>query len=280
MLTLRAENLLRRPCRLDLSSEAGLGNTASPFDRALHVARAEPLFQALARWLGVSFDVIPLADHAGTDEFPISEALCLNLQQRATDLILTVHLPWPALGSLPPIPGTMAETIDIRLAPLPAICRVARLTLPEAELTHLTPGALLLLPESFDERWRVNLVARGVTAEANLEPAQSTLAVSPGTLSRKRSVERGEPGGDGRLQAVDVVLNAFVAWDPVAVLGGGGSLRIGLPARLADSRFRCLIDEQERFIGHIARVGEGYGFFVREDIDDMMPQATAPQVKD
>ena len=279
-----AHGLLHEPCRLDVASPAGLEGSLAGLGLALRAATAEPLFEALELWLGTPFDVRP---HEGADRAPDDPAggaadagagegadegadadsapPRVRLVARSGDgPSLTVHLPHGALGALPPIPRAVAETVDVRVLPLPALCRVARLSLTDDELEPLTPGAVLLLPGTSAQTWSVRLIAREVSIGGRLDVSEASLSLVSGRLGA---------GSEGRARDaaerdVDVVLDGPLAWDPLAALGGAGESRLALPAPLARCRFRCLIDGRVRFAGRVAAVGDGYGFFALERLDD------------
>lgn len=280
VLALRAVNLLREDCRLEVSFAAAADEPRTAFDDAVRIASVEPLFEALERWLGVSFDVTPL--DGATDESPeagVGEPapLRLRLAHRSLELpTVLLRLPRRALGFLPPLPEPAAAEIDVRLAPLSALCRLARLSVPADELARLTPGAVLLLPGTFGAGWPVHLVARGIAAAGNLSPESSALELPAGALVREPAAPRGEEVAGGAPRRVDVVLDAPLSWDPVGVLGGAGARRLELPAALADCRVRCLIDGRRRFDGHVAPVGDGHGFFALERAGERAAERTPP----
>ena len=297
VLSLVCEGFLPDPCRVDVpfgeapgetaggtagrtadgTVDGASGATRSALDGLLRVAGAEPVCQALEHWLRTAFDLVPIDESQAVPD--AAAPLRLRAAHRSSACPpLTLHLPAHALGLLPAVPANVAASIDLRFAPVPAICRLARVDLDEGELSRLDIGGALLLPETFGGGWPVKLEAHGFAAAARLEPGLSRivlvrgrldtveLALDPGRIEPLPVEAPPTPSGTGGAapRRLDIVLDGTVAFDPGGVLGGAGPIRVELPGALADCRVHCLVDGLRRFGGHVAPLGDGYAFFARE----------------
>ena len=267
-LALVADKLMGHSVLIELNLADDQSTLLAPFDRALRTAQAEPLFDVLERWLGVEFDVTPIEDEdknamASDHDRP---PLRLRLMHRCSDQSIVVHLPHSMLGSLPMLNRSITSDFDIRMAQSVATCRVARLSISHDALESLTPGAIILMPASFAAHWTVHLLSQGFTAAAHLDVETSSISIQSGELvSEQQSADQAQrqtvaSDDDARQSIVDIVLDAALFWNPMAVLGGSGAKHIDLPDLLAESAFLCLINGREALQGQVTKVGDGYGF--------------------
>lgn len=169
------------PIRLTLPLEPGAGDSIDHLDFALAVQRCEPLLTLLESWLRCPIDPVPV--HASVPKVP---GLGIRLPHGVLAQPDTaVHLPWAALRHGRPPAELSSNSI---WPPLDCELELARYPQIPADRSELAPGALLLLPQSFQSHWPVRLRCTqhklALEGKALLEGRQIHLADGPQPMQR------------------------------------------------------------------------------------------------
>lgn len=171
---------------------------APPLDPTLAAAVAlaarEPLLGCLERWLGETYDWTPWPVARPDAAAPTTLAADLVLRRRsAPDEAIALRLDAARLARLAgraPPPDADVEGVFRRVA---VDVVLDELALDAAEASALVPGAVLLLPAAFAERWRLRLVARGDEALAGA--CEAIFDPERGRAERRIGADDG--GGEG-----------------------------------------------------------------------------------
>ncbi|HEV8690337.1 MAG TPA: hypothetical protein VGQ91_08595 [Ideonella sp.] len=140
--------------------EAGAGVSAScAAEAAWHLGDAEPLLAGLEAWLAATapIDAPDWRWHAVAPRAPWPAGAVAHWSDGAASA--RIGLPWALLRRLPAPPPTLAAAL--RWEPAPALCVLSTLEITPSEQAALEPGAVLLLPASFERTWATTLRADG-----------------------------------------------------------------------------------------------------------------------
>ncbi|HID07884.1 MAG TPA: hypothetical protein EYP10_12145 [Armatimonadetes bacterium] len=125
-------------------------------DAACVLGRDEELLEALEEWLGSPLDLEPVESSVQIDAqiMVIPRNHGLNRWEGCALLAISLEL----LRHLEAPPPKLQEHYDLRWGGVPCRLMLSRMGILEEQLCDLETGSLLLLPASFESRWRCSVI--------------------------------------------------------------------------------------------------------------------------
>ncbi|MBX2826280.1 MAG: hypothetical protein KTR33_16210 [Gammaproteobacteria bacterium] len=224
------------------------------------LAEHELLIEALELWQELQLDPVPLPDLAE----PVCDVECLAMVIRAPDVpmlgALHVRLPLTSLPDIKSAEQALPEQLSLTWSAIRCDLQLSSLHLAAVESSNLETGAVVLLPESYRDIWKVtvSVAEADINFTAGFSRADLTLsafeAVQPSTQAASRnSVDGGSP--------LHVVLKTPVDLDAGKFLGfslEGADLSSDWDQHGVD----VYGDGRVKGTGDLVRLGSGYAVYL------------------
>ena len=244
------------------------------FQDAIVLAEHEPLLSCIDHWLGVALDWRPISvsEQVLPDPAVIHESLtgasvdvtltALDGPERQVELVLTEQ----RLASMPAFPTELATMAALTWRQIPVDLFIDRFVLGNDDIERLGPGALIVLPASFHEKWLGSV--REVTQKS--ESVGVRIDAMTGGLSRlcdQKQNDARQPESSNSSTTQSPMLNVMLA-DPLNIDVRQWHVASAAPQRLATSgplggqrvRLQLIVDTSvvDNFAGEIVSLGTGY----------------------
>lgn len=262
------------------------------FQDAIALAEHEPLLTCIDHWCAAALDwqPLPVAGQVPLSPGSVVEALtgadvdvtlsALNGPERTVELALTAQ----RLASMPAFPPELAELAALSWRRISVALCIDRFVLGNDDIERLGPGALIVLPASFNEVWLGNLREVGEGDEVvrqNSEPTAVRIDAATGELLRlfdKKQVDDWQFAASSADTSTSQspILNVMLA-DPITVdVRQWRAASAALPRLTACGPFCgqrvCLqlttgTSVVDKFAGEIVSLGSGYAVRLSTTID-------------
>jgi len=231
--------------------------------------QVEPLIQWLEDWFELPLEVHPDGTPALVGNVSLSITM-LNHEKASSGNGLLIYIPFNALYQLNKPSVEMLTCVDVQWQSLPCLFNLSDVTILAEKLPELLEtGSLLLIPNSFNEKWWCNVttIANEYLPQASfmaeLNSSQWSLQFRPIEIKpfkKINAVHNLEKSVSLNIEfevVIDVSIDLLIGWSTEQCLLVDSQVSLqSLPALLVKQNTRSIAQ------GHLLPVGDGFGVFI------------------